>query len=125
MKPALRAVARGFAVLLVAMNGAIAATPKLPTPHAAPAEVGKDLIGTAAQPFTFDTWLNSKPLSLEGLRGKVVVIRWWTAPGCPFCAASAESLESLWKKHSDRGLVVVGAYHHKDESIPLTREHVE
>src|SRR5690349_15210623 len=36
---------------------------------------GNDRIGIAAPPFEFDEWLNSKPLSLQDLRGQVVLIR--------------------------------------------------
>jgi len=100
------------------------AAPRLPEPHAASAEIGRDLIGTRPDSWTFDTWLNSAPLELSKLRGKVVLIRWWTAPGCPYCAASADALENWWRKYQDKGLVVIGAYHHKADT-PLTREHVE
>lgn len=96
---------------------------RLPEPHAAPADVGRELIGTRPSAWTFDTWLNSDPLQLSNLRGKVVLVRWWTAPGCPYCAASAGSLEKWWRKYRDQGLVVIGAYHHKTNE-PLTREHV-
>ena len=99
------------------------AAPRLPEPRAAPAEVGRDLVGTRPGAWTFDTWLNSAPLELSKLHGKVVLIRWWTAPGCPYCAASADALENWWRKYRDRGLVVIGAYHHKSDT-PLTREHV-
>jgi peroxiredoxin len=95
----------------------------LPNPHAAPPEVGRDLLNTRPTPWTFDTWLNSAPLELSNLRGKVVLIRWWTAPGCRYCAASADALETWWRKYRDQGLVVIGAYHHKSDT-PLTREHV-
>ncbi len=49
---------------------------------------GNDRIGVVAPPFKFDGWLNSAPLSLEDLRGQVVLVRWWTDT-CPFCASSA------------------------------------
>jgi peroxiredoxin len=99
------------------------AAPRLPSPHAAPADVGRELIGTRPSAWTFDTWLKSDPLDLANLRGKVILVRWWTAPGCPFCAASADSLEKWWRKYRDKGLVVIGAYHHKSDG-PLSREHV-
>lgn len=99
------------------------AAPRLPEPHAAPADVGRELIGTRPGAWTFDTWINSDPLRLADLRGKVVLVRWWTAPGCPYCAASADSLEKWWRKYQDKGLVVIGAYHHKSDG-PLTREQV-
>jgi hypothetical protein len=46
---------------------------------------GNDRIGVAAPPFQFDAWLNTPPLLLEDLRGRVVLVRWWTDT-CPFCA---------------------------------------
>ena len=49
---------------------------------------GSDRIGVAAPQFQFDGWLNSAPLSLQDLRGQVVLVRWWTDT-CPFCASSA------------------------------------
>lgn len=48
-------------------------------------EAGADRVGVAAPPFKFDAWINSAPLTLEDLRGKVVLVRWWTDT-CPFCA---------------------------------------
>lgn len=69
-------------------------------------------------------WVGSPPLSLESLRGKVVLVRWWTAPGCPFCAASAPALNELDRLYRDKGLVVIGFYHHK-RPTPLDPEEVE
>lgn len=91
--------------------------PELPWPFAAPAEVGRELIGTRPPEWTLSDWQNSAPLTLAGLRGKVVLVRWWTAPGCPFCAASAESLNAFAAKYRERGLVVIGAYHHKADTL--------
>lgn len=90
---------------------------------AAPADAGRELLSTRPPEWTLTDWLNSEPLTLASLRGKVVLVRWWTAPGCPYCAASADALNGWWKKYRDRGLVVIGAYHHKADT-PLTREHV-
>jgi peroxiredoxin len=92
--------------------------------YAAPAGDGKDLIGSKPDEWTADDWINSKPLTLASLRGKVVLVRWWTAPDCPYCAASAPALNEFWRKYKDNGLVVVGLYHQKAES-PLTHAHVE
>lgn len=92
--------------------------------YAASAGVGGELIGTRPPEWQVSEWLQSPPLTLAGLRGKVVLVRWWTGPLCPFCTASAEGLNALWTKDRDRGLVIVGMYHHKADS-PLTREHVE
>src|SRR5207248_9910326 len=57
--------------------------------------------------------LPSKPRTLQGLRGKVALVRWWPAPGCPYCAATAPALNEFHDRYKDRGLVVVGLYHLK------------
>lgn len=36
------------------------------------------LLGKAAPEFTNQTWINSEPLRLADLRGKVVLIEFWT-----------------------------------------------
>ena len=92
--------------------------------YAAPAGEGKELLGTKPGEWTVSEWINSKPLTLESLRGKVVLVRWWTAPGCPYCVASAPALKEFWQKYKHKGLVVVGLYHHKSDA-PLTRNHVK
>src|SRR5579884_4396369 len=45
---------------------------------------GQDRVGIPAPPLQIDEWLNSKPLSIEDLRGHVVLVRWWTDT-CPLC----------------------------------------
>ena len=74
---------------------------------------GKDRIGVAAPRFQFDGWLNSAPLTVENLRGQVVLVRWWTDT-CPFCASSAPALRALHEEYSGKGLKVIGVFHPKD-----------
>jgi peroxiredoxin len=71
------------------------------------------LIGTKPTEWKLTNWINSKPLTLKGQHGKVVLVRWWTGDGCPFCAATAPALKQFHAKYSDKGLVVIGIYHHK------------
>ena len=47
-------------------------------------------------------------LSLEDLRGKVVVLNMW-ASWCEPCKDEAPILESVWKRYRNRGVVVLGA----------------
>ena len=75
---------------------------------------GDELVGRAAPGWELATWFNSKPLALEELRGKVVLVRWFTSPDCPFCTATAPSLNLLDDRYRARGLVVLGFYHHKN-----------
>jgi len=76
-------------------------------------EPGDHLLGTPAPAWEAEHWLHSEPLDLEDLRGRVVLVRFWTAPGCPFCRATAPSLNILHERYGDRGLTVIGLYHHK------------
>ncbi len=62
-------------------------------------------------------------VGLEDLRGKVVLVRWFMAPSCPFCSATAPALNRFDEEYRGRGLVVIGAYHHKDPE-PLDVETV-
>jgi thiol-disulfide isomerase/thioredoxin len=72
---------------------------------------GIDLLGKPAPAWTFTRWIGA-PRSLESLRGKVVLLRWWTE-GCHYCAATLPDLEALRKAHAGDGLVVIGVYHPK------------
>ncbi len=89
----------------------------------AAAREGSDLMGTRPPEWQVGHWLNSEPLTLRGLAGRVVLVRWWTAPGCPFCAASAPALAEFHAAYRERGLTVVGLYHHKSPA-PLDPEEV-
>jgi peroxiredoxin len=71
-----------------------------------------DGIGKAAPEWGRLEWLNSAPLSLAQLKGKVVLVRWWTE-GCRYCAHSAPALNELHRRYAGRGLVVTGMYHPK------------
>lgn len=72
-----------------------------------------ELVGTLAPEWSVSHWVNSQPLRLEDLRGSVVLVRWWTAPQCPFCRASAPALNEFFETYKSQGLVVIGFYHHK------------
>jgi peroxiredoxin len=96
---------------------ALLATPAMAGP-------GDELLGKPAAEWEVTHWINSPPLRLADLRGKVVLVRWWTAPDCPVCAASAPTLNDLDRRYRDQGLVVVGFYHHKEDS-PLDAVAVE
>ena len=82
---------------------------------------GQKLIGTKPPEWQVEGWLNSPPLKLADHKGKGGVIRWGTAPGCPYCSSTAPALNEFQEQHP--GLVVIGFYHHKSDQ-PLTPEHV-
>lgn len=112
-------VAGVFAVLLGCSGADEPAASK-----AANVKEGSELIGKPAPGWELETWFNSKPLAPSDLRGKVVLIRWFMSPACPFCSATAPSLNLLDERYRERGLVVLGFYHHKDAE-PLTPEAVK
>ena len=86
---------------------------------------GDDRIGVAAPPFNFDAWLNSQPLTVTDLKGKVVLVRWFTDT-CPFCASSAIALRSLHEEYANSGLTLIGVFHPKDgRDDPLDIDRVQ
>lgn len=54
-------------------------------------------------------WLNSAPLSIASLRGKVVLVDFWTY-GCINCVRTLPHVTQLYEKYKDKGLVVVGIH---------------
>lgn len=85
---------------------------------------GAALIGTRAPELRDVTWLTDHPIRLSDPKGKVVLIRWWTSGGCPFCTATVPALNRFAEEFGDRGLVVIGLYHHKSP-MPMTVEYVK
>jgi thiol-disulfide isomerase/thioredoxin len=56
-----------------------------------------------------DDWINSQPLSLAALKGKVVVLDFW-AFDCVNCVRSRAWVESLEKSRGPQGLVIVSVH---------------
>ena len=67
-------------------------------------------IGNCAPEFR-DTqeWINSEPLTMESLRGKVVLIDFWTYT-CVNCVRTLPFLREWHDRYSDEGLVIVGVH---------------
>ena len=62
---------------------------------------------TAAPPITIAAWFGSEPLTLDGLKGKVVVLDFWNTT-CGPCRKLMPHLAELYAKHKAEGLVVIG-----------------
>ena len=71
---------------------------------------GDRLIGTAAPEWSNEKWINSSPLKLSNLKGKVVLLRFFMESACPYCRASAPYLNRFYSEYKDRGLIVIGMY---------------
>jgi cytochrome c biogenesis protein CcdA/thiol-disulfide isomerase/thioredoxin len=54
-------------------------------------------------------WLNSAPLTPEALRGKVVVVDFWTY-SCINCLRSLPYIEAWYDRYKDHGLVIIGVH---------------
>lgn len=78
---------------------------------------GRELVGAALPEWSLSDWANAKgaPPTLASLRGRVVVVRFWTA-GCGFCEKTLPALQRLSAELGDRPLTVVGAFHGKPDS---------
>jgi cytochrome c biogenesis protein CcdA/thiol-disulfide isomerase/thioredoxin len=55
------------------------------------------------------TWLNSGPLKAEELRGKVMLVNFWTY-SCINCIRTLPYVRAWAEKYKDQGLVVVGVH---------------
>jgi thiol-disulfide isomerase/thioredoxin len=91
-------------------------------PEADQADVSS-IVGKPAPAWDLATWFNGPPRRIEDLRGQVVLVRWFMSSECPYCSATAPSLIELHDSYADRGLTVVGMYHHKSEG-PLVVDDV-
>lgn len=54
-------------------------------------------------------WFNSDPLTLESLRGKVVLVDFWTY-SCINCIRTLPYLEDWYEKYKDQGFVIIGVH---------------
>ena len=68
-------------------------------------------------------WLNSPPLTTKSLRGKVVVIDFWTY-SCINCLRALPYVEGWSAKYKDAGLVVIGV-HTPEFAFEKERSNVE
>ncbi|MCC8392706.1 thioredoxin family protein [Paraburkholderia sp. MMS20-SJTR3] len=65
---------------------------------------------STAPEFTgISQWLNSEPLKLQQLRGKVVLVDFWTY-SCINCANTLPYVKSWNQKYKDQGLTVIGVH---------------
>jgi cytochrome c biogenesis protein CcdA/thiol-disulfide isomerase/thioredoxin len=79
------------------------------------AAVGKTPTGSlpdygVAPPLHADgAWINSKPLTIAQLRGKVVLVDFWTY-SCINCLRTLPHLKAWYATYNDNGLVIIGVH---------------
>ena len=81
----------------------------LPAPQAETGTVGGE-VGNRAPQFTgIANWINSPALSMQELRGQVILIDFWTYT-CVNCIRTFPYLREWNAKYADKGLVIVGVH---------------
>ena len=80
--------------------------------------------GQSAPEFAgISDWENSQPLTLASLKGKVVLVDFWTY-SCINCQRTFPYLRDWWHKYKDQGLVIVGVHSPEfdfEKSVPNIR----
>src|SRR5579885_1527219 len=101
-------------------SGALMTLPAAPTtqpaspplrgkpPEAAPAAT-PNVISDMPEFQGIDQWLNSQPLTKAQLKGKVVLVDFWTY-SCINCLRTLPYLKDWYKKYQGKGLVIIGMH---------------
>jgi cytochrome c biogenesis protein CcdA/thiol-disulfide isomerase/thioredoxin len=95
-----------------AVQGAAAViASSLPAPIASslPANVPLDDLGPAPELVGITAWINSAPLSMASLRGKVVLVHFWTFD-CINCRDVQPYVKAWYARYAAAGFVVVGVH---------------
>src|ERR1700751_5438627 len=97
--------------LLIAFAGLAAAAVAAPG-FGGDAVISSQLVEARAAAPNFvgiSKWFNSAPLSISDLRGKVVLVDFWTY-GCYNCVSTLPYVTKLYVTYKDKGFVVVGIH---------------
>jgi thiol-disulfide isomerase/thioredoxin len=92
----MRQIRLAFLALFVALAALAAAGP------ATAAQTAPEFTGIAK-------WHNSAPLTMKGLRGKVVLIDFWTY-SCINCLRTLPHVTHWYDQYKDKGLVIIGVH---------------
>jgi thiol-disulfide isomerase/thioredoxin len=97
-------------IVVTAVAGALFAIGTPPSTAAAPP--ARNATPQVAPAFTSkrpDEWINSQPLQLSELRGKPVLVEFWTF-GCSNCRNTLPWLKATHEQFAPRGLTIVGVH---------------
>ena len=67
------------------------------------------LIGKRSSELSDGKWINSQPLKLSDLRGKVVLLEFWTF-GCYNCRNTVPYLKNWYEKYGGKEFTIVGVH---------------
>ena len=74
-----------------------------------PAAVVSGDSAAAAPEFASGEWINSEPLTLKGLQGRVVLVEFWTF-GCYNCRNTLPWIKDWDALYREKGLTIVGVH---------------
>lgn len=96
-------ILRGFALIFLAATFAF--------PSYAATKLQDGLLRTYPAPEIsgIEKWLNSNPLKISELKGKIVLIDFW-AYSCINCLRTLPHINYLQEKYADKGLVIIGIH---------------
>jgi thiol-disulfide isomerase/thioredoxin len=103
MRTFLKAVVFALAVTVLSAAGSVAVRAQDSSPRIKPGEVPAPDFPAGLK------WLNSPPLTLEGLKGKVVLVDFWEYT-CVNCIRTFPYLKAWHQKYRDKGLVIIGVH---------------
>ena len=104
-----RRFALSKALSLTAGIAALAAVTALSAPGLRAQDAGAGKTRPAPEFQNIDRWLNSEPLEIRKLRGRVVLVDFWTFD-CGNCLNQLPYVKDWNAKYKDQGLVVVGVH---------------
>ena len=99
------ATGRGpFGVVSIAITRLTSGDPMIPSQTL----IKEDKAPTAPE-LAAGEWINSEPLTLTKLRGRVVLIEFWTF-GCYNCRNTLPTVKAWDTRYRDKGLTVIGVH---------------
>lgn len=72
------------------------------------------------------TWINSEPVTLKSLRGRVVIVNFWTF-GCYNCRNTLPSIKAWDARYGNKGLTIIGVHtpeFEREQNIETVRREV-
>jgi thiol-disulfide isomerase/thioredoxin len=100
---------RTLLTTLAGLAAAALASPTLADDISAPVQLAAAANSVAPDVAGISKWFNSGPLTIGDLRGKVVLVDFWTY-GCYNCVNTLPHVTKLYETYKDKGLVVVGIH---------------
>ena len=102
----------GIVVGLVIVGASIYATgltKQLLSPFRSSSSAYKSSEAATAPDLATGNWINSEPLKLKDLRGRVVLVEFWTF-GCYNCRNTLPFVKTWHDRYQEKGLTVIGVH---------------